>query len=222
MSGSTSAAGTAPGTAPVADAAPAGAAPARGRWTAPPSPVGRVSVARVDAAADAAAVHAWLSHPASAFWQMTHLSPGDVRDYLEGVSADPYQNAWLGSVDGVPTFLVETYDPGCVLLTDVPEVEPGDLGMHLLVAPPGDAPGHAPVHGLTSAVMGATVRFCFERLGATRVVVEPDVTNTRIAAKNAAAGFRVLRELDLPGKRAHLAVCTRADFDASPLGRSAA
>ena len=91
-------------------------------------------------------------------------------------------------------------------------------GGYLLVAPPGDAP----VHGLTSAVMAATVRFCFDRLGATRVVVEPDVTNTRIAAKNAAAGFRVLRELELPGKRAHLAVCTRADFDASPLGRSAA
>ncbi|MFS0701506.1 GNAT family N-acetyltransferase [Cellulomonas sp. 179-A 4D5 NHS] len=195
-----------------------GAAPARGPWTAPPSPVGHLSLARVDAAADAAVVHGWLAHPASAFWQMTHLSPGDVRDYLAGVSADPYQNAWFGRVDDVPTFLVETYDPACLLLADVPEVEPGDLGMHLLVAPPGDAP----VHGLTSAVMAATVRFCFDRLGATRVVVEPDVTNTRIAAKNAAAGFRVLRELELPGKRAHLAVCTRADFDASPLGRSAA
>lgn len=218
MSGPTSTAAAALGTAPVTDAAPAGAAPARGPWTAPPSRVGPLSLARVDAGADAAVVHAWLSHPASAFWQMTHLSPDDVRDYLAGVSADPYQNAWLGSVDGVPTFFVETYDPACLLLTDVPEVEPGDLGMHLLVAPPGDTP----VHGLTSAVMAATVRFCFERLAATRVVVEPDVTNTRIAAKNAAAGFRVLRELELPGKRAHLAVCTRADFDASPLGRSTA
>lgn len=202
----------------AAGAAAPGPVPARGPWTAPSSPVGHLSLARVDAHADAAVVHAWLSHPASAFWQMTDLSPDDVRDYLAGVAADPYQNAWLGTVDGVPTFLVETYDPACLLLTDVPEVEPGDLGMHLLVAPPGDAP----VHGLTSAVMAATVRFCFERLGATRVVVEPDVTNARIAAKNAAAGFRVLRELELPGKRAHLAVCTRADFDTSPLGRSTA
>lgn len=190
----------------------------RGPWAAPPSPVGQVGLARVVPDADAAVVHAWLSHPASAFWQMTHLGPGEVRDYLAGVAADPYQNAWLGRLDGAPTFLVETYDPSCVLLTDVPEVEPGDLGMHLLVAPPGEAP----VHGLTSAVMAATVRFCFERLGARRVVVEPDVGNTRIAAKNAAAGFRVLRELDLPGKRAHLAVCTRDDFDASPLGRTTA
>jgi hypothetical protein len=203
---------TGPGGASVA------AAPARGPWTAPPSPVGGLSLARVDPRADAAVLHAWLSHPASAFWQMTHLTAQDVRDYLAGVAADPYQNAWLGRVDGAPTFLVETYDPACLLLTDVPELEPGDLGMHLLVAPPGTAP----VHGLTSAVMAATVRFCFERLGARRVVVEPDVANARVAAKNAAAGFRVLRDLDLPGKRAHLAVCTRADFDASPLGRSAA
>lgn len=208
--------------------------PARGPWTAPPSPVGLVSLTRVDPATDSPVVHAWLADPASAFWQMTHLTLPDVHDYLAGVTADPHQNAWLGRVDGVPTFLVETYDPACVLLTDVPGVEPGDVGMHLLVAPLGAVPGAvpgagraagpgtAPVHGLTSAVMSATVRFVFERLGATRVVVEPDVTNTRIAAKNAAAGFRVLREIALPGKRAHLAVCTRADFDASPLGRSAA
>ncbi len=68
--------------------------------------------------------------------------------------------------------------------------------------------------------MGAVVRFCLAPAGrgARRVVVEPDVRNAAIAAKNAAAGFRVLREVDLPGKTAHLAVATRADLDASPLG----
>ena len=39
--------------------------------------------------------------------------------------------------------------------------------------------------------------------------------NVRIAAKNAEVGFRVLREIDLPGKRASLAVCTREDFSAA-------
>ncbi|WP_082573517.1 GNAT family N-acetyltransferase [Cellulomonas sp. Root137] len=155
-------------------------------------------------------VQSWLAHPASAFWQMGNLSLDDVRDYLAGVAADPRQDAWLGFVDDEPTFLVETYDPTVLLLADAPEVRAGDLGMHLLVSPPAGVP----VHGLTSAVMEATVAFCFDELGAERVVVEPDVRNARIAAKNAEVGFRVLREIELPGKRASLAVCTRHTFAA--------
>lgn len=156
-------------------------------------------------------VHAWFTHPASAFWQMGGLSLDDVGAYLAAVAADPRQDAWLGFVDEVPTFLVETYDPTVVLLDGVPEVRTGDLGMHLLVSPPVGAP----VHGLTSDVMRSTVAFCFDELGAVRVVVEPDVLNEPVAAKNAEVGFQVLRELDLPGKRAALAVCTREAFDAS-------
>jgi hypothetical protein len=153
-------------------------------------------------------VQSWLAHPPSAFWQMGGLSVDDVRDYLAAVAADPRQDAWLGLVDDEPTFLVETYDPTVLLLADVPELRAGDLGMHLLVSPPTGEP----VHGLTSAVMAATVAFCFDELGATRVVVEPDVRNARIAVKNAEVGFRVLREIELPGKRASLAVCTRETF----------
>jgi siderophore synthetase component len=107
----------------------------------------------------------------------------------------------------------------------VHDARPGDIGMHLLVAPP-----TAPRHGLTDAVMTAVMRFCLSDAGtegavgrgATRVVVEPDVGNRKIAAKNAAAGFRVLREVDLGrgahAKRAALSVATRADFAASALG----
>ena len=67
--------------------------------------------------------------------------------------------------------------------------------------------------------MIAVLRFLFDELDAQRVVVEPDVTNAPIAAKNADAGFRVVREVDLPGKRALLSVCTRTDFASSHLGR---
>jgi len=179
-----------------------------------------VSFDAVDPARDAGLVQGWLAHPRSAFWQLGHLDVDGVRGYLAEVTADPHQDAWLGRVDGVPAFLVETYDPARVTLADVPaavaHLEPGDVGMHLLVAPPA-GPARS---GFTSAVMGAVVRFCLDRAGrgARRVVVEPDVRNVAIAAKNAAAGFRVLGELELPGKTAHLAVATRADLDASPLG----
>ncbi|TDW49353.1 siderophore synthetase component [Curtobacterium sp. PhB42] len=152
---------------------------------------------------DAAVVQSWLAHPASSWWEMGDLDVDGVRDYLTGVQADPAQAAWLGRRDGEPCFLVETYDPAAVLLTDVWAAEPGDVGLHLLVAP---VPAGGRVHGLTSAVMRAVVEHCRDVLGARRVVVEPDVRNTAVQAKNAEVGFRALRQVDVDGKRALLSV----------------
>lgn len=171
-----------------------------------------------DPRGDASRTQQWLRHPNSAFWGMADLDVEEVSDYLADVVTDVHQDSWIGFVDGRPTFLVETYDPAHVLLQGVHEARPDDLGMHILVAPPSGAP----VHGLTDAVFAAVMRWCFFTLGAERVVVEPDVRNDRIAQKNARAGFRVLRVVDVPDgdrvKRAALSVCTREDFAGSPLG----
>lgn len=182
--------GTALAGAPEATAS-AGAAP------------GLLTVEPVDPDRDAAVVQSWLAHPASSWWEMGDLDVDGVRDYLTGVQADPAQAAWLGRRDGEPCFLAETYDPSAVLLTDVWAAEPGDVGMHLLVAP---VPAGGRVHGLTSAVMRAVVEHCRDALGARRIVVEPDVRNTAVQAKNAEVGFRVLRAVDVDGKRALLSV----------------
>ncbi|WP_254782949.1 GNAT family N-acetyltransferase [Curtobacterium sp. MCBA15_009] len=157
----------------------------------------------MDPERDAAVVQSWLAHPASSWWGMGDLDVDGVRDYLAGVQSDPAQAAWLGRRNGEPCFLAETYDPAAVLLTDVWAAEPGDVGMHLLVAP---APADRRVRGLTSAVMRAVVEHCRDALGARRVVVEPDVRNTAVQAKNAEVGFRALRQVDVDGKRALLSV----------------
>lgn len=169
----------------------------------PDATPGLLSVEPVDPDRDAAVVRSWLAHPASSWWAMGHLDVDGVREYLRQVQSDPAQAAWLGRRDGEPCFLTETYDPAHVLLTDVWDAEPGDVGMHLLVAPP---PADGRVHGLTSAVMRTVVEHCRDVLGATRVVVEPDVRNTAVHAKNAEVGFRVLREVEVDGKRALLSV----------------
>jgi siderophore synthetase component/RimJ/RimL family protein N-acetyltransferase len=164
---------------------------------------GLLTVTPVDPERDAALVRSWLAAPASSWWGMQHLDADAVRRYLDGVHADPAQDGWLVLRDGGPCAYAETYDPAVVLLTDVWPAEPGDVGMHLLVAPP---PEHGRVHGLTSAVMRAVVEHCRDALDARRVVVEPDVRNTAVQAKNAEVGFRALREVDVDGKRALLSV----------------
>ncbi|TDN91751.1 GNAT family N-acetyltransferase [Microbacterium sp. BK668] len=167
---------------------------------------------------DAALVRGWLADPHASFWGMADLSEDEVMGYLSAVATHPDQDSWVGLVDGRPMFLVETYDPARVLLRGIHRAREGDLGMHVLIS----SPTGEPRHGLTDAVFAAVMRWCFDTLGARRVVVEPDIANEAIARKNARAGFRVLRVVDVPDgqgvKRAALSICTRADFAASILG----
>lgn len=177
-----------------------------------------ITLAPADPRRDAPTIQRWLADPHAAFWQMSDLDVEAVCAYLTEVTTDPHQDAWIGVVDGRPMFFAETYDPAHVLLAGIHETLAGDLGMHVLVAPP-DGHRH---HGLTDAVFAAVMQWCFGQRGAERVVVEPDVRNERIAEKNRRAGFRVLRDVEIVDgghrKRAALSVCSRADFAASELG----
>ncbi|MFB7890732.1 GNAT family N-acetyltransferase [Microbacterium sp. NPDC056044] len=180
------------------------------------------SIVAADAERDAILLQRWLADPHAAFWGMAGLDVPAVRDYLAGVVADPRQDAWLGLVDGVPAFFAETYDPAQVLLRGIHDPLPGDLGMHVLIAPPAGAPRH----GLTDAVFAAVLTWCFDELGAARVVVEPDTRNERIRRKNVRAGFVELRDVSIDDgdhtKTAMLSVCTRDDFARSELAAVAA
>ncbi|GGK86318.1 siderophore synthetase component [Curtobacterium luteum] len=177
---------------------------------------GLPSVHPVDPGRDAAVVQSWLAHPASSWWGMPDHDVDAVRAYLRAVGDDPAQQGWLLRRHGEPIAYAETYDPATVLLTDVWDAEPGDVGMHLLVAPPpaAGASGGGRVHCLTSAVMRAVVEHCRDVLGARRVVVEPDERNTAVQRKNAEVGFRALRVVDVDGKRALLSV-----LDTGRIGR---
>ncbi|TQK68325.1 GNAT family N-acetyltransferase [Nocardioides sp. SLBN-35] len=175
-----------------------------------------ITIEPLDVERDLDLLHAWVTHPRSAYWMMLDASRDDVREEYAGIAADPHHDAWLGRVDGRPTFLAETYDPAHSPLAGLPEVRDGDLGMHVLVAPPA---GPA-VPGLTTAVFDAVMEHCFADPAVRRVVVEPDARNEPIRAKNLAAGFVELREVPLPGKTAMLSVCSRDDWNAPDLVRT--
>lgn len=176
--------------------------------------VGHVTTELVDIDRDGDLLHAWITHPRSVFWGMQDATVQDVWDAYAAIGADPHHDAWLGRVDGAPAFLVETYDPEHSELAGRYEWRPGDIGMHVLVAPTDH-----PRSGFTAAVMRTVMELCLDDPRRQRVVVEPDVRNERIAALNAAAGFRVVGEIRLADKTAALSVCTRADFEHSRLCR---
>jgi hypothetical protein len=205
-----------------------------------------VTLEPLDVERDLTLLHAWVTHPRSRFWMMQDASVDDVRREYAGIVADPHHDVWLGSVAGIPgggagpggttlhgakrsargraadgpAFLAETYDPAHSPLAPHVDVRPGDLGMHVLVAPT-----DTPVHGFTATVFAAVMAHCFALPGhggvpTARVVVEPDVRNEAIHALNARAGFVVEREVDLGEKRALLSTCTREQWEAGELARA--
>lgn len=165
----------------------------------------------VSPTADAALLHAWVTHPKAGFWLMSDASVYDVERAYADIAAAPHQDAYLGLHDGTPAFLMERYDPARVELDGLYEAQPGDVGMHFLVAPP----TQPPVHGFTRAVLRAVLAELFADPATRRVVVEPDVRNTRVQRLNAEAGFDVVRRITTPHKEALLSVCTRERFAAA-------
>jgi siderophore synthetase component/RimJ/RimL family protein N-acetyltransferase len=156
-------------------------------------------------------LHAWATHPRSHFWGRQGANLDRVREEYARIAANPHHHAWLGSDDdGTPLFLAETYDPAHSELAAHYPVRPGDLGMHLLVAPPTTRRS-----GVTSAVMRAVMDFCFADPRVERVVVEPDVRNEAIARKNAEVGFVEERLITLHDKVARLSFCTRSSYETS-------
>ncbi len=165
----------------------------------------------IDIERDTATVHRWLIHPKAEYWDMLESTPAEVEALIAEASASGgHFGMRIGHFEGAPQFLFELYNPLTSALA-APGTgyapEPGDLGMHLLVAP-----SERRLAGFTGAVMLHIIRTAFFEVGAQRVVVEPDVRNLDVQRLNAAVGFRVAGDHPVGNKIARLSYCTRDDF----------
>ncbi|MFE1875493.1 GNAT family N-acetyltransferase [Streptomyces sp. NPDC059496] len=172
--------------------------------------LGSFAVRPLDPFADAELLHGWVTHPKASFWMMQDASLPDVeREYMR-IAAHEHHQAFIGLHEGRPAFLMETYDPSELELVGLYDAQPGDVGMHFLVAP-----SDTPLHGFTRAVITTVMAAIFADPTAERVVVEPDVANTAVHALNEAVGFVPERQVTKPEKEALLSFCTRTQFEAA-------
>lgn len=172
--------------------------------------LGTFTTRPLDPLADAELVHGWATHPKASFWLMGDAKLQDVEREYMAIAAHPHHDAFIGLHDGEPAFLMERYDPTEVELKGLYDAEPGDTGMHFLVAPT-----DTPLHGFTLGVITAVMEAMFADPSVRRVVVEPDVRNSAVHALNKAVGFEVLGEIAKPEKNALLSACTREQFAAA-------
>ncbi|MFF4270686.1 GNAT family N-acetyltransferase [Streptomyces sp. NPDC001536] len=177
---------------------------------------GTVRVRTLDAKGDAEVVHGWVSEERAAFWGMNGLTQDQVTEIYAHMDTLDTHHAYLLEKDGEPVGLLQTYEPEADRVSECYPVEPGDIGVHLLLAPAGAEGGRA---GWSSALLGAVASYVLLGLDRRRVVVDPDVRNERAIARFLRQGFVagervVLPEIDipdvyLPEKHAQLAFLTR-------------
>ncbi|AEV87883.1 siderophore biosynthesis protein [Actinoplanes sp. SE50] len=166
--------------------------------------LGEFSLVRLDPAAHADLVHTWVTRPRNRFWGMLDHTPEQVREIYAFVDSLDTHHAYLQLIDEGPIGVFQTYQPEHDPVGGCYDTRPGDFGLHLMFDP-GDR--HLP--HLTSVVIPALLRFCFRDPAVRRIVVEPDVRNTRAVTRMRRHGFEPGPEIDLGHKRARLAFLTR-------------
>lgn len=169
--------------------------------------LGRLTLVVLDPARDAELVHGWVTQRRAVYWGMLDYSVDEVREVYEFIDGLSTHHAYLIQLDGRPIGLFQTYQPEADPVGERYPVQPGDFGMHLLMAP-----GKRPPRGLTETVGAALVRFIFRDPAVQRLVVEPDVRNYLALRRMQLSGFTFDSEIDMPDKRAQLAFLTREVF----------
>lgn len=170
--------------------------------------LGELSLVAVDPEWHADLLHSWVTQPRNSFWGMGSHTVEEVREVYEFIDSLSTHHAFLLMLDNEPIGIFQTYQPEADPVGERYPVQPGDIGMHLLLNPARRYP-----RGLTNAVGPALARYLFRDPAARRIVVEPDIRNHLALRRLEIEGFTVLAEIDMPDKRAQLAFLTRAGFE---------
>lgn len=170
--------------------------------------VGSLSLRPFDLDQHTELLHGWVTQPYAKYWGLLTAGLDEVRAEYERIEQSGHHHAFIGEHDGRPAFLMERYAPAHDPVGLTYDVQPGDIGMHVLVGP-----AEQPIAGFTTAVFATIMDYLFCDPTVARVVVEPDVHNTKIHALNDRMGFRKDSIVELPGdKKAWLSFCTREQY----------
>lgn len=150
-------------------------------------------------------IHQWVNQSYAVYWGMNGFSIEEVREAYERIVS--HTTVYMGWHNGKRAFLMESYLPENDLIGSFYTVEPGDRGMHILVAPTSN-----PRKGFTWTVFCLILDFIFSDATVQRIVVEPDARNHKIHVLNQKAGFVFQKYIDLPHKKARLEFCTRTNY----------
>ncbi|MFJ8646882.1 GNAT family N-acetyltransferase [Streptomyces sp. NPDC093546] len=152
---------------------------------------GTVRLVRIDPDRDAELLHSWVSEERARFWGMRDATVDDVREIYAHLDSLTTHHGFLAYRDGVPVALFQTYEPEADRVSECYDAEPGDIGVHLLLAPAG-----TPERGFSSRLVSVFVAYALS--GHRRIVAEPDAANDKAIALLVRNGFELGPEVVLP------------------------
>lgn len=100
------------------------------------SDLGELSLVTVAPDRHAELLHGWVTRPRNSFWGMGGHTVEQVREIYAFLDGLPTHHAYLVMIDGEPVGLFQTYQPDADPVGERYPVQPGDVGMHLLLNPP--------------------------------------------------------------------------------------
>ncbi|MCS0635397.1 acetyltransferase [Streptomyces sp. LP05-1] len=166
---------------------------------------GTFTLRAVDPADDAELIHAWMNDPEVARYWVRAQPLERVAAYLRQQVASAHSTPFVGCLDGTPMSYWEVYRADLDPLAHHYAARPRDAGVHLLLGP-----AECRGRGLGSVLLRAVSNWLLRSDPyAGRVVAEPDIRNVRSVRAFESAGFRMIRQLDLPDKRAAFMVRER-------------
>ncbi|KIX21312.1 siderophore biosynthesis protein [Flavobacterium sp. 316] len=169
------------------------------------SEIGTFELRPINLEKDIEAIHKWVNKEYAIYWGMMGFSFDEVKIAYEKIVKNT--QVYIGTFNGIISFLLECYNPKEDVINNYYNVEKGDRGMHILVAP-----SENPIKNFTWSIFTVILDFIFNDSEVKRIVVEPDARNYKIHQLNKKAGFVFQRIVELPHKKAHLEFCTREDY----------
>ncbi len=165
---------------------------------------------RLDPARDAELLHSWVVQERARFWMMQDHTVEEVRAVYTWLDEQPTHQVWWVRRGAETVALMQDYEPGAEEVGEHYDVRPGDLGLHLMLAPP---TRHEPGFGTT--VAGFMVAEAFADPAVQRLVAEPDARNDKVLALFGRLGFTLGPRVQLSTKPARLVFLDRATWAAS-------
>ncbi|WP_238332225.1 GNAT family N-acetyltransferase [Kribbella jejuensis] len=144
---------------------------------------GTVHIGEADPERDLDLIHEWVTADRAVFWGMQSLSRDEIAATYRFLDSVPTHHVYVIRLDGAPVALLQTYDPQADPAGAAYDIEPGDLGVQLLIASGDRRPG------FTGHLIDALATFVFDHLGHPRIVVEPDARNAAAVNRLRRSGF---------------------------------
>ncbi|WP_299491450.1 GNAT family N-acetyltransferase [uncultured Shewanella sp.] len=168
--------------------------------------IGRFCIQLIQFPEDLVHIYEWINLPYAEFWGLQGKSKNQVVEEYANIIESGTQ-VFIGWLDNEPQFLIEVYDPRNDPLSQHYSVCDGDIGLHILVAPPNKY-----VKNFTFCVFCCVLEFLFNHFQAVRVVIEPDHRNKKMHKLSVRVGFSFNDIIYLKHKKSYLGFCSKEIF----------